>query len=177
MALIMPAHNVTLSALWTSSPTYYTVTYSGSGNNGGNAPTGTPASYEWGQTVTVPGNTGNFTRTGFSFAGWNTVVDGTGTSYVQGDTFTMGNKPITLYAQWTLLPIVMIYFDSQGGTAVGPRSMYVGSKVVEPNPHPTKSGYSFAGWYKEATCTNAWNFSSDVVPDVTLNLFAKWMHL
>ena len=38
---------------------------------------------------------------------------------------------------------------------------------------PTASGYTFGGWYKEAACTNAWNFSSDVVTANT-TLYAKW---
>jgi len=38
---------------------------------------------------------------------------------------------------------------------------------------PTRIGYTFAGWYKDAACTKIWNFASDVVTtDITL--YAKW---
>lgn len=38
---------------------------------------------------------------------------------------------------------------------------------------PTLKGFTFDGWYKEATCTNAWNFATDkVTAEVTL--YAKW---
>lgn len=38
---------------------------------------------------------------------------------------------------------------------------------------PAKSGYTFGGWYKEADCTNVWDFDTDTVTaDVTL--YAKW---
>ncbi|MGD8399593.1 MAG: leucine-rich repeat protein [Bacillota bacterium] len=37
----------------------------------------------------------------------------------------------------------------------------------------TRTGYVFAGWYKEADCTNQWNFGSDAVTD-DITLYAKW---
>ena len=42
-----------------------------------------------------------FSRTGYTFAGWNTVANGTGTAYKAGDTIK-ADTAITLYAQWTL---------------------------------------------------------------------------
>lgn len=41
-----------------------------------------------------------FSRTGYTFTGWNTVANGTGTAYKTGDTIKADN--MTLYAQWTL---------------------------------------------------------------------------
>ena len=48
-----------------------------------------------------------------------------------------------------------------------------GSKIGKPIPDPTASGNTFAGWYKENTCTNEWNFASDVV-NSDKTLYAKW---
>ena len=46
---------------------------------------------------TIPSN--SLTRTGYTFNGWNTASDGSGTSYATGSTITpTGN--VTLYAQW-----------------------------------------------------------------------------
>ena len=42
-----------------------------------------------------------FSRTGYTFAGWNTKADGTGTAYKDGATIK-ADTTITLYAQWTL---------------------------------------------------------------------------
>jgi uncharacterized repeat protein (TIGR02543 family)/LPXTG-motif cell wall-anchored protein/prepilin-type processing-associated H-X9-DG protein len=46
-----------------------------------------------------------FTRTGYTFSGWNTAADGSGTSYVDGNSVvnltTVHNGTVTLYAQWT----------------------------------------------------------------------------
>lgn len=46
---------------------------------------------------TIPSN--SLTRTGYTFNGWNTASDGSGTAYATGSTITpTGN--VTLYAQW-----------------------------------------------------------------------------
>lgn len=68
-----------------------------------------------------------------------------------------------------------VTFDLNGGTGNQPAQQEVtkGGKVTQPTPDPTRAGYTFDGWYKEPACTNAWNFSTDVVnQDITL--YAKW---
>jgi uncharacterized repeat protein (TIGR02543 family) len=88
-----------------SAPTTYTVTYDGNTNTSGNAPTDGSSPYTAGSTVTVLGNTGSpvLANSGFTFAGWNTAADGSGTSYSPGNTFTI-TVNTTLYARWTLVP-------------------------------------------------------------------------
>jgi uncharacterized repeat protein (TIGR02543 family)/uncharacterized repeat protein (TIGR01451 family) len=82
----------------------YTVNYSGNGATGGNAPVD-PTSYKEDDIVLVLGNTGGLTRTGYTFDGWNTMANGSGTSYIAGDdTFTMGASGVTLYAVWSANP-------------------------------------------------------------------------
>lgn len=49
-----------------------------------------------------------------------------------------------------------------------------GSKIVAPDPAPTDVDYSFAGWYKENTLENEWDFDNDVVNAAT-TLYAKWL--
>lgn len=46
---------------------------------------------------TIPSN--SLTRTGYTFNGWNTASDGSGTSYATGSTITPTGD-VTLYAQW-----------------------------------------------------------------------------
>ncbi|MBL8063643.1 MAG: S-layer homology domain-containing protein [Anaerolineales bacterium] len=48
-------------------------------------------------------NANTFTRTGYSFSGWNTAANGSGTSYANGAIYNF-TADITLYAQWTALP-------------------------------------------------------------------------
>jgi len=41
------------------------------------------------------------TRAGYTFAGWDTVANGSGTDYAGGATYTLPNSGTnTLYAQW-----------------------------------------------------------------------------
>jgi uncharacterized repeat protein (TIGR02543 family) len=75
--------------------------YNGNGNDGGNSPIDNSSPYNAGSSVLVLGNTGSppLTNTGFTFNGWNTAADGSGTPYSPTDTFNI-NVNTTLYAQW-----------------------------------------------------------------------------
>ena len=65
-----------------------------------------------------------------------------------------------------------VTFNSQGGSTVDSLTVVDGGLVTEPTV-PTKTGYTFGGWYKESGCTNTWVFNTDTVTaDVTL--YAKW---
>lgn len=65
-----------------------------------------------------------------------------------------------------------VTFNSQGGSTVSNISSAYNSTITAPVA-PTKTGYTFGGWYKEATCINAWNFTTDKVMANT-TLYAKW---
>lgn len=84
-------------------PSTFTVTYNGNTNTSGTVPTDGSSPYESGTTVTVLGNSGSLANTGSEFVGWNTEENGSGTSYVQGNTFTI-TANIILYAKWTTIP-------------------------------------------------------------------------
>ena len=74
----------------------YTVTYDGNGADSGKTTDNT--AYATGAKATVKEN--NYTRGGYTFTGWNTKADGSGTPYKTGDWITMTGSVI-LYAQWT----------------------------------------------------------------------------
>ena len=68
-----------------------------------------------------------------------------------------------------------VTFNANGKDAELPASQRVkqGHLAIEPSAKPTCAGFTFAGWYKDAACTQAWDFAKDVVTaDVTL--YAKW---
>jgi hypothetical protein len=79
----------------------YTVAYNNNGGTGAQTDVGSP--YAVGSTVTTLG-LGTIARTGFSFTGWNTAANGSGTSYATNVTFTINNNT-TLFAQWVSAPI------------------------------------------------------------------------
>ena len=64
------------------------------------------------------------------------------------------------------------FYDVSGGTKYISKWITSGQKAVTPTA-PAKSGYTFKGWYQDANCTKAWNFSTDTVTKAT-KLFAKW---
>ena len=111
----------------------YCLHYDANGATGGAAPA--DGFYLSTDTVTVSANTGSLVRTGYSFDGWNTAADGSGTSYAANDTFTMGSASLTLYAQWlkygevgvsftvpSLLGVVFTYNGNTVTTLAVPRS-------------------------------------------------------
>ena len=66
----------------------------------------------------------------------------------------------------------IVTFNSQGGTEVIEQAIKQGEKITEPTL-PVRTGYAFAGWYKETECINQWNFETDVVTE-NITLYAKW---
>ena len=56
--------------------------------------------YLQGAAAPVLGNTGNLLMSGYAFAGWDTMADGSGTGYGAGAAFSMGTANITLFAVW-----------------------------------------------------------------------------
>jgi uncharacterized repeat protein (TIGR02543 family) len=94
----------------------YSVTYDANGAGSGSVPVDS-TTYEQSNTVTVLGNTGNLAKTGYTFAGWCVSASGTGTSYAQGQTLTIGSAGVTLYAKWTLIPTYAITYNGNGNTS------------------------------------------------------------
>ena len=66
-----------------------------------------------------------------------------------------------------------VAFNSNGGSSVEAITADYSTTVSEPIA-PTKSGYTFAGWYKDESFTTTWDFSSDTVPVEGITLYAKW---
>lgn len=69
-------------------------------------------------------------------------------------------------------PGYTVTFDTRGGSTV-PSAMTAQNKTMTAPADPERSGYTFAGWYKDADCTQAWDFSKDVVT-ADMTLYAKW---
>lgn len=72
----------------------------------------------------------------------------------------------------TIIEPYNVTFNSQGGSLVDPITAY-NTSITAPDS-PTKTGFSFGGWYKEAGCTNVWDFNNDVVT-ADKTLYAKWV--
>ena len=68
-----------------------------------------------------------------------------------------------------------VTFDANGKDAELPASQRVkqGHPAIEPSAKPGCTGFTFVGWYKDAACTQAWDFAKDVVT-ADMTLYAKW---
>jgi uncharacterized repeat protein (TIGR02543 family) len=156
------------------SATTYTVTFNANSATGGTAPSAMSANQ--GASITLPGQ-GNLTRTGYTFGGWNTSADGSGTPYAAGSSYTVtGNA--TLYAKWDAI-INTVTFNANGSTGgIAPATMSANQGASITLPYcgsPFKTGYAFAGWNTSANgngTTYAAGTSYTVIDDITL--YVKW---
>lgn len=141
------------------------IEYVGNGATGGKYLYGTAKP----GTATTTATDNQFTRTGYTFTGWNTKADGTGTAYHAGATiaYPAESKTLTLYAQWKVSSHT-VTFDSNGGSAVASQTVDDKAKAKEPTA-PTRSGWTLEGWYLDGT---KYDFNTPVTQDITLK--AGW---
>ena len=74
--------------------------------------------------------------------------------------------PVNPNAEYT------VTFRLAGGTVteeIADQTVRVGGTVTAPTQTPTKTGFTFTGWYKDSACTQKWDFAADTVwKDVTI---------
>jgi uncharacterized repeat protein (TIGR02543 family) len=165
-------------------PTTYTFTYNGNTNTSGNAPIDGFSPYASGSSVTFLGNSGSpaLAKTGFTFDGWNTEANGSGTSYSQGNTITLTENTI-LYAQWTLITYTITYngnTNTSGNAPIDVSSPYVsGSNVTflgnSGSPILAKTGFTFDGWNTEAKGSGtSYSQGNTFTINANTTLYAQW---
>lgn len=64
-----------------------------------------------------------------------------------------------------------VLFNDGSTTLTVQTDLSSGDKLTKPET-PVKDGYTFAGWYKDSACTQAWDFETGIPGDMTL--YAKW---
>ncbi len=106
---------------------------------------------------------------------WGNVWNQTSDLTIDNVQYDIGSEWNFSKASWTAFtPNYTVTFDANGrGTAPADQCIAGGGKATQPTPAPTATGYTFGGWYKEAGCTNAWDFANDVVTEDII-LYAKW---
>ena len=92
-----------------------------------------------------------------------------GTNVYAGGTFTTaGDRP----ARVAYVKVeYMVNYDSAGGSSVANQQISVNGKATRPNA-PSKTGYVFAGWYRDAGLKTLFDFSTPISTDITL--YARW---
>jgi len=176
--------NLTLYAIWDGNS--YTVSYNANGGTG----TVSSQTVKYGSSFTTRANA--FSRSGYTWGGWSTSASSLAGSYQKASTAytysTVGNT--TLYAYWTAnvytITLDPKYYTSSSdtsGDAVtsnGTTTLYVkyntgwysnstASTAVSSITKPTKTGYTFQGYYtgKYGTGTQIINSSGTILSGKT----------
>ncbi|MBM4165099.1 MAG: InlB B-repeat-containing protein, partial [Lentisphaerae bacterium] len=153
------------------------VIFHANGATGGTVPSAQIKTY--GVTLTLAANTGSLVRTGYSFAGWNTAANGTGTDYAVGASYT-ANVGLTLYAKWTAgsYPVTYDANGASGGAVPEAQVKTHGvSLALAVNTGAlVRSGYALGGWNTEASGTGAdYVLGSAYTVNAAVTLYAKWL--
>jgi uncharacterized repeat protein (TIGR02543 family)/LPXTG-motif cell wall-anchored protein len=113
----------------------------------------------------------SFTRPGYTFGGWTTSADGTGTAYADAASYPF-TASTTLYAKWNPISYTVTY-DTQGGSAVAAGGYTIGTSVTLPAA-PTRSGFTFAGWFTATTGGTALGSTYSPPGTGNITLYAQW---
>lgn len=180
--------NKTIYAGWYAQG--YTISYN---SNGG---TGSMASdvVKTGGTATIKAN--EFTKKGYTFAGWTTKSDGTddgynwtgwsGTwNYVDGQ-YGIANKTLKLYARWTPKSYTISYNSNGGSGTMTSDTVSTGGSVTIKSNTFKRTGYKFVGWTTKSDGTDdghgwtgwsgTWNYDNGQygIANDKLVLYARW---
>ena len=130
---------IVLYAQWT--PDSETLQFSS--NSGAGVLSSVTAPY--GSLVSLPSGAA-LAKANYSFTGWNTMADGSGTEFAAGATLLM---PVgeTLYAQWALSDETLSFSSNSGTGTVASITAPYGSSITLPTGAAlAKANYSFTGW-------------------------------
>jgi uncharacterized repeat protein (TIGR02543 family) len=135
--------SVTLYAQWSAD--FFAVTFNANGGSG--------SMTAQSDNSTTALSADSFVYSGYTFSGWNTQSNGSGTSYGDGSGYSF-NAAVTLYAQWTAVSVVantyVVSFNANGGTdSMSPESSNTGASLSA-NAF-SRSGYTFSGWNTQAS--------------------------
>jgi uncharacterized repeat protein (TIGR02543 family) len=155
------------------------VVYQGNGNTGGSVPID-GVRYPQNATITVLGNTGSLVKTDFTFAGWNTASDGSGTGYSGGASFNIGTTTnAVLYAQWSPNNPFSVSFDKNDAAATGTMGMLTINSGYSANLTANsfvKSGWYFTGWATTSAGPVAYaDRALYTMGTANATLYAKWL--
>ena len=126
----------------------YTITYNANGGNG--APSNQIKKH--GENITL--SSVKPTKTGYTFTGWNTSSNGSGTSYSSGGTYS-NNSNVTLYAQWQSVSSYTVTVYLQG-------ELINNYTVVPGNDLSTRFGVDSEEPFRYGNCTNGASITGSV---------------
>ena len=163
------SNNTSIGAIFAAFPAAgtFTVTFSGNGSTSGSM---SP------ETASAPTalSANAFVNTGYNFAGWNTLANGTGTPYAAGASYPFAASTL-LYAQWTAVANYTVTFSGNGSTS-GSMSPETASAPAALSANAfVNTGYNFAGWNTLANGTGTPYAAGASYPFAASTLlYAQW---
>lgn len=158
----------------------YTVTYNGNGATSGSMADQKPV---YDLQFNIRAN--SYKRTGYTFTGWNTKKDGSGTSYKNSESVknltATNNGTVTLYAQWKANSYTVKY-DGNGATSgsmTDQKSVYDQQFKLRTNNYE-KIKYTFTGWNTKKDGSGTTYQNSALIKNLTatnsgiVTLYAQW---
>lgn len=121
------------------------------------------------------------TRTNFTFKGWNTAANGSGTAYTAGQSIAHLTTNLPLYAQWEAYPVVT--YNANSGTGAPSADTVAPGVYNIKTGTPTRTGYVFGGWTptQNSTANGLYSYNATISGsqrsmNVTSNvtLYALW---
>lgn len=141
----------TLYAKWL--PNQYSICFNGNGNDSGQMEEMTGLAYDAEYQLT--GNL--FQKKYYTFVNWNTKADGSGETYADGAAIRNltdeMNGEVTLYAQWEPRQYKIVYKLNGGKNNKKNPATYTKYTGAITLKKPTRTGYTFKGWYSNKKCT------------------------
>ena len=157
-------------------PTSYTITYSQNPSSAANAPTTSPSVTSGG--AVASGTSVKFTaqaaKTGYTWKGWYDNNAGTGNALSTNLAYTPSiTANTTIYAVYTLDTYTITYILNDGSGTMTPTDYNVTTATFN-LPTPTRTGYTFAGWYDNVDLKG--NKVTQITKGSTGNktFYAKW---
>lgn len=157
----------------TSEPDTFTVAFDANGGSGSIESITKTENEEF----ELPANT--FTKTGFTFAGWNTksTPDESSKSYKDKEKIKL-TEDLTLYAQWEEIAKVFytVKFDANGGTGeMNKITAESGIEIAITENSFTKAGWTFSGWNTKTDGTGeSYNDKTKITLIADVTLYAQW---
>ena len=111
-------------------------------------------------------------RDGYTFTGWYTAANG-GTQITK-DTKVEVTSDQTIYAHWTANSYT-VTFNADGGTVTANTKTVTFGNAYGELPTPTRSGYTFAGWWTAVDSGEQMNAESVVKTASDHVLYAHWV--
>ena len=89
------------------------------------------------------------------------------------------NNDTTLTAKWFKASpedpdptVYTVTFEPNGGSVTAGKQSVIDGGVAAKPSNPSKSGYTFNGWFSDKACTKAFDFNTKITADITL--YAQW---